>query len=76
MSFDFEGPTTVATIPGNFDFVDNSTEVDALNDQFGRHGGRKFDAYFVRVGNAEIVEAFGMYGNIPSLDKRLYRVKV
>jgi len=61
----------VADLPDDLLFVSTDIEVEGIKKLLGNEAKVSF---FVRIENGEIVEAYGMYGIVPHLDKLVFRV--
>lgn len=61
----------VADLPDDLLFVSTDIEVEGIKKLLGNEAK---DSFFVRIENGEIVEAYGMYGIVPHLDKLVFRV--
>jgi hypothetical protein len=62
--------STVAAMPDEFAFINDSAEVFHIAASLGR----PFNAFFVHAVDGEYVEVWGMYGVIPTLNRPVYRV--
>jgi len=51
-------------------FISDSQDVSELR----RQTGTDYDSYFIRVGDGEYTQIYGMYGIVPYLEKRVYEV--
>ena len=68
---------TVADLKNRHDlgFVSDSQDVEVVKDQFGHSPEvEDFDAFFVKVGNGEYSEVYGIEGTVPYFTKSIYRV--
>ena len=63
----------VADLPDDLLFVSTDIEVEGIKKLLGNEA-KDYDSFFVRIENGEIVEAYGMYGIVPHLDKLVFRV--
>jgi hypothetical protein len=60
-------------IPEDFVFVSTDFEVEELKNQLGKEA-KEYDAFFIKVKNGEIVEAYGMHGIVPHNDKLVWKI--
>jgi hypothetical protein len=66
---------TVANMGDAYTFVSDSQDVRHIKEQTRR--GKKYDSFFVSLDytGADYAYIYGMYGIVPWLAKRVYRVK-
>jgi len=57
-----------------FVFVSDSQDVRPIKEYFGEIA-EDFDAFFVKVGDGDYVEVWGIHGIIPDLNKTAYQIK-
>lgn len=57
-------------VPFTYELVSDSQDVQPLNEEFGTD----YDSFFIRVGDGDYLGVYGMYGIIPTLNKRVYQV--
>ena len=56
-----------------FTFVSDSQDVQAVRDTLGAEA-EGYDSFFVKMGEGDYEEAYGMFGTVPKLDKRVYKI--
>ncbi len=67
---------TVAEIPADATFVSNSEEVQHIREHLSLAPDEDFDSFFVRIGNGEYTDVWGMTGTVPFNDKNVYPVSL
>ena len=55
-------------------FVSDSQDVQAIREYLGHKYDDDYDSYFVKVGEGEYEEVYGMYGIIPYLKEQVYKI--
>lgn len=63
----------VRDLPKDAQFVSDSQEVAAVDYHTGNQPG-DFDSYFVQIGDGDYAAVWGMYGTVPHLTKKVYKV--
>ena len=68
---------TVADLNNRSDltFVSDVQDVRAIKEQFSNHDEvRPFDAFFVKVGEGEYTEVYGIRGILPTLKRTIWKI--
>lgn len=58
----------------SFQFVSDSQDVKPIKESLGTGGG-EFDSFFVKIGDGDYVEVWGIHGVIPYTNKTAYQLK-
>ena len=58
----------------DFIFISDSQDVEPIISYFPEIKDDNYDSFFVKIGGGDYISVYGMYGIIPHLDKRLYKV--
>lgn len=64
--------TTVAELPSELDFVSDSQDVAAIKESLSLDD--EYDSFFIRTGEGEYLEIWGMVGIIPYNHKSVRKV--
>ena len=62
----------VRNIDVDYLFVSDSQDVQLIKDDYP--AAQEFDSFFVMVFDGAITSVLGMYGIVPNLEKRVYKV--
>ena len=65
---------TVQDINNREDLTFCENDADFIKEYIGEKA-QEYDTFFVKVENGDYSEIYGMYGIIPNLYKKLYRIK-
>jgi hypothetical protein len=70
----FMSPTClISELPTDLIFVSDSPEVNLIKETLGEKSN-DFSSFFVRVGEGEYLDIFGVYGIIPDLMKPAFKL--
>ena len=54
-------------------FVENNQDINFIKDYLGEKAS-EFDTFFVKIDEGDYIEVYGVFGNVPYLEKEIYRI--
>jgi len=63
----------VRDIPDEYIFVSDTQDVEAIKEYLGEVSDG-YDSFFVLVGDGDYDDIYGMFGIVPWLSRRVYRI--